>query len=115
MTSLQGAVDEELEAIHAGQFAGLFTGGHHIAGVVERTVVGMKLLDFYEMLDDMMAEHLGAIQVFGFVLGAAIGYVQYAVSLAGAGQPMRACLALGIPVLVLVGVKVVRMFFSRRP
>ena len=112
---VQGAVAAALEAIPAGQFAGLFTGGHHIAGVVERTVVGMKLLDFYEMLDDMMAEHLGAIQVFGFVLGAAIGYVQYAVSLAGAGHPMRACLALGIPVLVLVGVKVVRMFFSRRP
>lgn len=111
---VQGAVATALEAIPAGQFAGLFTGGHHIAGVVERTVMGMKLLDFYGMLDDMMAEHLGAIQVFGFVLGAAIGYVQYAVSLAGAGHPMRSCLALGVPVLALAVVKAVRMFLPRR-
>ncbi len=112
---VQGAIATALEAIPAEQFAGLFTGGHHIAGVVERTVMGMKLLDFYGMLDDMMAEHLGAIQVFGFVLGAAIGYVQYAVSLAGAGHPMRSCLVLGVPVLALAGVKVVRMFLPRRP
>ena len=65
----------------------------------------MKLLDFYAMLDDILAEHLGAIQVFGFILGAAIGYVQYSVSLIAPGHSALPYLLLGIPLLFLMTVK----------
>ncbi len=116
MPGLQGAIASALEAIPPEQFTGLFTGGHHIASVVERTVMDMKLLDFYGMLDDIMAEHLGAIQVFGFILGAAIGYVQYSVSLIGSGHSALAYLFIGVPLLVLAGVKVVRtIYLKSRP
>lgn len=102
---LQGAIGSAFAAIPEDQFAKFFTGGHHIAGVVERTVMTMKLLDFYAMLDDIMAEHLGAIQVFGFILGAAIGYVQYSVSMIAPGHSALPYLLLGIPLLFLMTVK----------
>ena len=102
---LQGAIGSAFAAIPEDQFARFFTGGHHIAGVVERTVMDMKLLDFYAMLDDIMAEHLGAIQVFGFILGAAIGYVQYSVSMIAPGHSALPYLLIGVPLLVLAAVK----------
>ncbi len=102
---LQGAIGSAFTAIPQEQFARFFTGGHHIASVVERTVMGMRLLDFYAMLDDILAEHLGAIQVFGFILGAAIGYVQYAVSMIAPGRSALPYLLLGIPLLVLALIK----------
>ncbi len=102
---LQGAIGSAFAAIPEEQFAKFFTGGHHIASMVERTVMDMKLLDFYAMLDDILAEHLGAIQVFGFILGAAIGYVQYSVSLIAPGQSVLPYLLLGVPLLVLAAVK----------
>ena len=102
---LQGAIGSAFAAIPEDQFAKFFTGGHHIADVVERTVMGMKLLDFYAMLDDILAEHLGAIQVFGFILGAAIGYVQYSVSMIAPGQSALPYLLIGVPLLVLAAVK----------
>ena len=102
---LQGAIGSAFAAIPEDQFARFFTGGHHIAGMVERTVMGMKLLDFYAMLDDIMAEHLGAIQVFGFILGAAIGYVQYSVSMIAPGCSTLPYLLVGVPLLVLVTIK----------
>ncbi|MBO7687989.1 MAG: DUF445 family protein [Kiritimatiellae bacterium] len=102
---LQGAIDSAFAAIPKDQFAKFFTGGHHIAGMVERTVMDMKLLDFYAMLDDIMAEHLGAIQVFGFILGAAIGYVQYSVSMIAPGRSTLPYLLIGIPLLALTMIK----------
>lgn len=102
---LQGAIGSAFAAIPEEQFARFFTGGHHIASMVERTVMDMKLLDFYAMLDDILAEHLGAIQVFGFILGAAIGYVQYSVSLIAPGHSALPYLLLGVPLLVLATVK----------
>ena len=102
---LQGAIGSAFASIPEDQFAKFFTGGHHIASMVERTVMGMKLLEFYAMLDDILAEHLGAIQVFGFILGAAIGYVQYSVSLIAPGQSVLPYLLRGVPLLVLAAVK----------
>ena len=102
---LQGAISSAFTAIPKEQFAKFFTGGHHIAGVVERTVMGMKLLEFYAMLDDILAEHLGAIQVFGFILGAVIGYVQYSVSMIAPGCSTLPYLLIGVPLLVLVTIK----------
>ena len=111
---LQGAIGSAFAAIPEEQFAKFFTGGHHIASMVERTVMGMKLLDFYAMLDDILAEHLGAIQVFGFILGAAIGYVQYSVSMIVPGHSVLPYLLLGVPLLVLAAVKGGMWFLKRR-
>ena len=85
-----------------------FLGGRrlHVAEIVERTIMNMKLLDFYGMLDEVMAEHLGAIQVFGFILGAAIGYVQYAVSVIATGHSVLSYLLIVVPVLLIGGAKV---------
>ena len=102
---LQGAIGSAFAAIPKEQFAKFFTGGHHVAYMVERTVMDMNLLDFYAMLDDIMAEHLGAIQVFGFILGAAIGYVQYSVSMIAPGPSVLPYLLLGVPLLLLVTIK----------
>ena len=111
---LQGAIGSAFAAIPEDQFAKFFTGGHHIAGVVERTVMTMKLLDFYSMLDDILAEHLGAIQVFGFILGAAIGYVQYSVSMIAPGHSALPYLLIGVPLLVLAAVKGCMWFMKRK-
>ena len=111
---LQGAIGSAFAAIPEDQFARFFTGGHHIAGMVERTVMGMKLLDFYAMLDDIMAEHLGAIQVFGFILGAAIGYVQYSVSMIAPGCSTLPYLLVGVPLLALAAVKGIAAICKRK-
>ena len=111
---LQGAIGSAFAAIPEDQFARFFTGGHHIAGMVERTVMGMKLLDFYAMLDDIMAEHLGAIQVFGFILGAAIGYVQYSVSMIAPGCSTLPYLLVGVPLLALAAVKGIVVICKRK-
>ena len=76
--------------------------------------MGMKLLDFYAMLDDILAEHLGAIQVFGFILGAAIGYVQYSVSMIAPGHSVLPYLLLGVPLLVLMMIKTCTAFRNRK-
>ena len=82
--------------------------------MVERTVMDMKLLDFYAMLDDILAEHLGAIQVFGFILGAAIGYVQYSVSKIAPGCSTLPYLLIGVPLLVLVTIKACAAICKRK-
>ena len=76
--------------------------------------MGMKLLDFYAMLDDIMAEHLGAIQVFGFILGAAIGYVQYSVSMIAPGRSTLPYLLVGVPLLALAAVKGIVVICKRK-
>ena len=103
---LHAAIGSALESIPKEQFAGFFTGNHHVADVVERTIMNMKLLDFYGMLDDVMAEHLGAIQVFGFILGAVIGYVQYSVSVIAGASSVTPYLLVAVPVLALGSIKV---------
>lgn len=111
---LHAAIASAMESIPQEQFAGFFTGNHHVAEIVERTIMNMKLLDFYGMLDEVMAEHLGAIQVFGFILGAAIGYVQYAVSVIAVGQSALPYLLIVVPVLLIVGAKVCMIGLARR-
>ncbi len=103
---LHAAIGSALESIPKAQFEGFFTGNHHIADVVERTILNMKLLDFYGMLDEVMAEHLGAIQVFGFVLGATIGYIQYSVSMIAKGCSVMSYLLLVIPLVLLASAKI---------
>lgn len=110
---LHAAIGSALESIPKAQFEGFFTGNHHIADVVERTILNMKLLDFYGMLDEVMAEHLGAIQVFGFILGAAIGYVQYAVSVIATGHSVLSYLLIVVPVLLIMGAKVCMIGLAR--
>ena len=110
---LHAAIESALESVPKEQFAGFFTGNHHIADVVERTIMNMKLLDFYGMLDEVMAEHLGAIQVFGFILGAAIGYVQYAVSVIATGHSVLSYLLIVVPVLLIMGAKVCMIGLAR--
>ena len=112
--ALHDAIGSAFTSIPQEQFARFFTGEHHIANVVERTVMGMKLLDFYAMLDDILAEHLGAIQVFGFILGAAIGYVQYSVSMIAPGHSVLPYLLLGVPLLVLMMIKTCTAFRNRK-
>ena len=111
---LHAAIASAMESIPQEQFAGFFTGNHHVAEIVERTIMNMKLLDFYGMLDEVMAEHLGAIQVFGFILGAAIGYVQYAVSVIAVGHSALPYLLIAVPILVVGSVKVYAMVWARR-
>jgi len=111
---LQGAIGSAFASIPEDQFAKFFTGGHHIASMVERTVMGMKLLEFYAMLDDILAEHLGAIQVFGFILGAAIGYVQYSVSMIAPGHSVLPYLLLGVPLLALAAIKACAAICKRK-
>ena len=111
---LQGAIRSACTSIPKEQFARFFTEGHHVAALVERTVLGMKLTDFYAMLDDIMAEHLGAIQVFGFILGAAIGYVQYAVSMVAPGHSPLPYLLIGVPLLALASIKACARLGKRR-
>lgn len=111
---LHAAIASAMESIPQEQFAGFFTGNHHVAEIVERTIMNMKLLDFYGMLDEVMAEHLGAIQVFGFILGAAIGYVQYAVSVIAAGNSVLSYLLIVVPVLLIGVAKVCMIGLARR-
>lgn len=108
------AITSALESIPKEQFANAFTGNHHVAEIVERTIMNMKLLDFYAMLDDVMAEHLGAIQVFGFILGAAIGYVQYAVKVIAKGHSPFVYLLIAVPILFICCVKVCMMVVEKR-
>lgn len=104
---LENALTSALQGISKNGFFSFFKGRHIIAENVESTILRMNLLDFYKMLDDVMAEHLGAIQVFGFVLGGVIGYVQYAVLFALKGCVGAAYLMMGIPLVLVVLVKIV--------
>lgn len=104
--ALHAAVSSAFDAMPKDRFAEFFSGNHHVADVVERTILNMKLLDFYGMLDRIMAEHLGAIQVFGFVLGGAIGYVQYTVQLAQRGLTSVGCWLIGVPLILILTAKV---------
>ena len=45
---------------------------------IEKSVNELDMAGFQAMLDRLMAEHLGAIQVLGYVLGAAVGALQCA-------------------------------------
>ena len=44
-----------------------------VEGRVKKAVDGMDMAEFHGMLNEIMAEHLGAIQVLGYVLGAIAG------------------------------------------
>ena len=46
-----------------------------IKGRVESAVNGMDMAEFHGMLNQVMAEHLGAIQVLGYLLGAIAGLI----------------------------------------
>ena len=102
---LHAAIGSALESMPKEQFAGIFAENHHIADVVERTIMNMKLLDFYGMLNEVMAEHLGAIQVFGFILGGAIGFVQYSVTVISCSAAIWPYLLMAVPVFALVAAK----------
>ena len=45
----------------------------NVEGRVKTAVDGMDMAEFHEMLNQVMAEHLGAIQVLGYLLGALAG------------------------------------------
>ena len=45
----------------------------NVEGRVKSAVDGMDMAEFHGMLNEVMAEHLGAIQVLGYVLGALAG------------------------------------------
>ena len=45
----------------------------NIEGRVKSAIDGMDMAEFHGMLNEVMAEHLGAIQVLGYVLGALAG------------------------------------------
>ena len=98
---LHAAIESALETMPKDLFLGIFTGNHHIADVVERTIMNMKLQDFYGMLDEVMAEHLGAIQVFGFILGATIGYVQYSMTVISSSTTLWPYLLVVVPAFAL--------------
>ena len=49
-----------------------------LPGRIETAVNALDTAGFQTMLDRLMAEHLGAIQVLGYVLGAAVGALQCA-------------------------------------
>ena len=105
MPGMRETIASALAEIPPEQFAGIFAASHHIAAIVERTVAEMELLDFYAMLDEVMAEHLGAIQVFGFFLGAAVGYLQYAALSVAPVRPVAAYLMLGLPAAAAAAAK----------
>ena len=44
-----------------------------VEGRVKAAVDGMDMAEFHAMLSTIMAEHLGAIQVLGYLLGALAG------------------------------------------
>ena len=44
-----------------------------VEGRVKKAVDGMDMAEFHGMLNEIMAEHLGAIQVLGYLLGALAG------------------------------------------
>ena len=45
----------------------------NVEGRVKNAVDGMDMAEFHGMLNEIMAEHLGAIQVLGYLLGALAG------------------------------------------
>ena len=47
-----------------------------IAHRVENAVQKQDMEEFYEMVNSLAAQHLGAIQILGYVLGAIIGALQ---------------------------------------
>lgn len=48
----------------------------NIEGRVENAINRQQIEEFYEMINDISAQHLGAIQIIGFFLGAVIGVLQ---------------------------------------
>jgi len=46
-----------------------------IEGRVKTAIDGMDMAEFHGMLNQIMAEHLGAIQVLGYLLGALAGFI----------------------------------------
>lgn len=47
-----------------------------LPGRIEKEVNALSMQDFHAMLDRLMAQHLSAIQVLGYVLGAIVGALQ---------------------------------------
>ena len=47
-----------------------------LPGCIEKEVNALSMPDFHAMLDRLMAQHLSAIQVLGYVLGAIVGALQ---------------------------------------
>ena len=110
---LEIAINDVLKDIPKDKFATFFGSGHLVAENVKDTIMRMPLLDFYLMLDNVMAEHLGAIQVFGFILGGMIGYIQYAVLFTQTGRAIVAYYMIGVPLLFVLLVKIVVKFRLR--
>ncbi len=54
---------------------GLFVTREHfdVAGRVEEAILELDVREFHEMINDVSARHLGAIQVLGYILGLIIG------------------------------------------
>ena len=50
--------------------------GLNIAGRVEQAVKEQDVRMFHEMINSVAAQHLGAIQVLGYILGAVVGVAQ---------------------------------------
>ncbi|MBQ9798759.1 MAG: DUF445 family protein [Thermoguttaceae bacterium] len=44
-----------------------------VKGIISRSIEEQDIREFHRMIDDVAAEHLGAIQTLGFVLGGVIG------------------------------------------
>lgn len=50
---------------------------------IEQSIADQNVREFHAMINRIAAEHLGAIQVLGYILGAAVGLLQqFAVLLA---------------------------------
>ncbi len=47
-----------------------------LPGRIEKEVNALSMADFHAMLDRLMAQHLSAIQVLGYILGAIVGALQ---------------------------------------
>lgn len=105
---LEDVITGALEGLSKESITSFVGEGHFIAENIKETIMRMPLLDFYEMLDEVMAEHLGAIQALGFVLGALVGYIQYSIVLLQEGFCAVPCLMLLMPVVAICGLKLFR-------
>lgn len=47
-----------------------------IQGRIKKAVEAMDVEEFHDKINEAAAQHLGAIQVFGLILGAAVGALQ---------------------------------------
>ena len=48
----------------------------HISQRVQKAVERQDVEEFYQMISNVAAQHLGAIQVLGFILGGVVGLLE---------------------------------------